>query len=148
MEGRDILKHGIIKRVGNGQTTRIWEDNWISRDEMLRPYGCRVADPPVMVADLIDATTATWNRQLVQQVFMPMDAEIILSIPPCTRNMADFWSWHFERHGNFSVKTAYNMLVATKLRREAWLHEEAGSSSSNAEQQSWKFLWKRLYRER
>ena len=65
MEGRDILKQGIIKRVGNGQTTRIWEDNWIPRDEMLRPYGCRVADPLEMVADLIDATSATWNRQLV-----------------------------------------------------------------------------------
>lgn len=40
LEGRDVMKQGLIKRIGNGQSAKIWVDNWLSRDEMLRPYGC------------------------------------------------------------------------------------------------------------
>ena len=45
IEGRDTLKQGLIIRIGNGETTRIYEDNWFPRDEMLRPYGCLVPNP-------------------------------------------------------------------------------------------------------
>ena len=27
IEGRDTLKQGLIRRIGNGATTNIWEDN-------------------------------------------------------------------------------------------------------------------------
>ena len=114
IEGRDTLKQGIICRIGNGQSTRIWEDPWLPRDEMLRPYGSIHPNPPIMVAELIDHTSATWNSQLINQVFMPMDASIILGIPVCTRNLQDFWSWNFETSGNFTIKFAYRMLVATR----------------------------------
>lgn len=78
----------------------------------------------------------------MEEIFMPMDARIILGIPLCTRNIPDFWSWHCEKHGTFSVKSAYNMLVATRLRREAWLEGTAGSSSRATDAGSWKTLWK------
>jgi hypothetical protein len=28
-KGRDVLKHGLIRRVGDGRTTEIWHDKWI-----------------------------------------------------------------------------------------------------------------------
>ena len=34
------------------------------------------------------------------------------------------------------------MLEATKTRREAWLNGNAGSSSTNSDEGSWKYLWK------
>lgn len=37
IEGREILKLGIIRRIGSGKDTFIWDDNWIPRDWMLRP---------------------------------------------------------------------------------------------------------------
>lgn len=73
---------------------------------------------------------------------MPMDVQVILGIPLCTRNLPDFWAWHYDKHGIFSVKSAYNMLVATRQRREAWLEGAAGPSSSRAEEGAWKSLWK------
>ncbi|XP_073355276.1 uncharacterized protein [Aegilops tauschii subsp. strangulata] len=95
-----------------------------------------------MVSELIDATSATWNFQRLHEVFMPMDIPAIMGIPLCTRNVEDYWGWHFERSGVFTVKSAYKMLVATKLRMDAWLEESAGSSSINTEEKPWKMLWK------
>ena len=137
-----IVKQGLVKRIGNGETTLIWEQNWLPREEFLRPLGCRVHNPPTRVSELIVRATASWNRELVQATFLQMDVEIILGIPLCTRNLEDFWSWHHERHGSFTVKSAYKMLVATKQRREAWLNGEAGPSNTMAEKGEWKYLWK------
>jgi hypothetical protein len=142
IEGRDTLKIGLIRRIGNGTTTKIWEDTWLPREENMRPYGCRVANPPTLVSELIDGANATWNKARVEEVFLPMDARTIMSIPLCTRAMTDFWSWQFEKQGVFTVKSAYNMLVATRQRREAWLEGSPGSSRTNMEAGSWKLLWK------
>lgn len=54
IEGRDALKLGLIKRTGNGQDTRIWDDQWLLQGEMLRPFGSIAHDPPTMVSELID----------------------------------------------------------------------------------------------
>jgi hypothetical protein len=27
----ELLKHGVINRIGDGETTHIWRDNWIQR---------------------------------------------------------------------------------------------------------------------
>ena len=142
VEGRDTLKQGLIKRIGNGESTYIWEDNWLLRKEMMRPYGCISANPPLRIPDLIDATNATWNKQLLDATFMPFDVSVITNIPICTMNMPDFWSWAHDRSGQFSVRSAYNMLVTTRNRREAWLEGSAGSSSARTEEGSWKSLWK------
>jgi hypothetical protein len=48
----------------------------------------------------------------------------------------------FEKKGHFSVRLVYNMLVATRQRREAWLEGTAAASRSNIEEGSWKALWK------
>jgi hypothetical protein len=44
--------------------------------------------------------------------------------------------------GGFSVRSAYRMLVATKIRREAWLEGSSGSSENAKECSSWSKLWK------
>ena len=108
----------------------------------MKPYGCITQNPPLLVSELIDSTSAGWDRAKVESVFMPMDTQVILRIPLCTRNIPDFWSWHYEKNGLFSIGSAYRMLVATRSRREAWLENNSGTSSSSMEERSWKNLWK------
>lgn len=40
IEGRDILKQEIIKRIGNGESTEIWNHNCLPRTKVMKPYGC------------------------------------------------------------------------------------------------------------
>ena len=35
--GREVLKQGLIRRIGDGSTTRIWEDRWIPQHFGGRP---------------------------------------------------------------------------------------------------------------
>jgi hypothetical protein len=142
LDGREVLKQGITRRIGNGRSTPIWSCNWIPREPLLRPLMPLVPNPPQMVHELINHTEAAWNTDLVRQVFLPMDADAILSIPLCTRIVEDFWAWHFEKRGIFSVRSAYRMLVETKIRRENWLEGAPGPSSSEEAAKTWTKLWK------
>ena len=72
---------------------------------------------------------------------MPMDVEAMLAIPICTRNFDDYWAWHFERSGKFTVRSVYKMMVATRNGRGAWLEGAAGPSIVRNEEKSWKQLW-------
>lgn len=141
LDGRDILVQGLIRRIGNGETTDIWVDSWIPRPHMKRPVTSLSPQPPRKVSELINHATSSWNEQLVRSTFIPIDAEAILQIPLCTRQIEDFWAWSEDRRGIFSVRTAYRMIQQTKLSRESWLYEQGGSSHTDADSQGWTKLW-------
>ena len=90
LEGRDVLAEGLIKRIGDVSTARICTHNWIPRSVTMRPVACLVVDPPTLVKDLIDSTSASWKQELINQVFVAVDANPIQSIPLCPRNKSDF----------------------------------------------------------
>jgi hypothetical protein len=71
-----------------------------------------------------------------------MDVDIVLQIPLSSRRHDDFWSWHYERKGVFSVRLAYKMFVATRERREAWLYNRASSYSGELVEKQWSELWR------
>jgi hypothetical protein len=59
IEGRNTLSLGLIKRIGTGEQTYIWHDNWLPRDFKLRPVCARTVDPPSKVSELISAASVT-----------------------------------------------------------------------------------------
>lgn len=76
-----VLKEGLIRRVGDGCTTEIWHDQWISGTTSMKPV-CRLSDEPVqLVHDLLEEETGNWNKELVRKLFIPPDVEAILSMP-------------------------------------------------------------------
>lgn len=107
----------------------------------MRPILCRIANPPQMVGELI-LSGAKWDRATVSQIFIPTNAEAIMSILLCTKQIDDFWSWVHEKNRVFSVRSAYRMLVETKMRREAWIEGRPDNSNRERETKSWEKLWK------
>lgn len=141
-EGTMVLKQGPIRRIGDGKTTWIWEHNWIPRDHMLRALHPRSTNPPVFVADLMNEAEKRWNREQIFEHLQAPDAHAILSIPLSSRNVEDSWSWHYERSGNFTVRSAYRLLVDTKMRRVDWLEGRQATSNTAESKRQWCQLWK------
>jgi hypothetical protein len=120
----------------------IWQHNWLPRKGMMRPITFLVPNPPRFLSQLITTARATWDEPLVQSVFLPIDAEAVLSIPLCTRNISDFWAWSGDKRAFFSVKSAYRMIMNTKLTGDNWIDEVEGTSGSEHEGNAWSTLWK------
>jgi hypothetical protein len=133
LAGREVLQKGLIRRAGNGQTTNIWRDKWIPN----HPGGKLLTqqyDHQVMSTDLRTAS-GDWNVELIREVFCHFDTESILRIN--SRIVGeDFCSWEKEKHGMYSVRSAYRLLE--EGRRQAEDTDVPGSSDDK----DWKILWK------
>jgi hypothetical protein len=102
-----------------GELTDPWNNQWLPKDGMLRPFACINTVPagtvlPRRVSDFINGTTVTWNEEKLRQFLLPMDVEVAMQIPLNGHRHDDFWSWHYDRRGAFTVRSAYKMLVATQ----------------------------------
>lgn len=60
VRGLELLKKGIIWRVGNGKSICVWRDPWIPSDHSRRPISLRGNCWLKWVSDLIDQD-GSWN---------------------------------------------------------------------------------------
>jgi hypothetical protein len=74
LKGFDLLKQGLIRRVGDGEGLNIWSDPWVPRSMSRRPITSRGANLLTMVNELIDPTTGGWDIQLICDIFWEEDA--------------------------------------------------------------------------
>ena len=100
--GLELLKKGIIWRVGNGQDIRIWRDQWLPREPSRQPITqqgtCRLR----RVAELLDGE-GSWCTGLLQRYFLPADVAVITSIRTSPRVTDDIITWAPEKNGIFTV---------------------------------------------
>jgi len=107
MFGRELLKKGVIWRVGNGKKIQLIKDRWIQGLGVLKPVINLQAD--TTVSYLIDEAKGTWNENLVKECFNPSDAEQILQLSLCHNHCEDFPSWPYTKEGIYSVRSAYDL---------------------------------------
>ena len=108
MKGIDVLNRGIIWRVGNGSSIKIWSDPWLAREFLRKPITPRGSNILSRVEELIDPVTGKWDEELVKQTFWPQDVDVILSTP-VHADLEDVAAWHNDKRGIFSVKSAYKV---------------------------------------
>jgi hypothetical protein len=58
--GREALSKGLIKRIGDGSSIRVWEDHWIPGNYSRKPLVRKDSAEVIMVSELIDAESASW----------------------------------------------------------------------------------------
>ncbi|XP_041001694.1 uncharacterized protein LOC121247405 [Juglans microcarpa x Juglans regia] len=78
----DVLKRGMIWRVGNGEDIKIWGQKWLPKPGS----GCVQSQVSILqneayVNELIDTDGKRWKEELVRLVFEEEEANLILSIP-------------------------------------------------------------------
>lgn len=136
IKGRDALKEGLIRRIGDGQTTEIWHDRWISGTTMMKPI-CQLSDNPVqLVAYLIEEDTGAWNEILIREVFTPSDASAIRNMPRSRTTREDIWSWAWEKSRIFTASSSYRGM------KEKLHGNSVQPSSSSGGADTWKAMWK------
>ena len=97
-----------------GESAKIRKENLLPRSGMMS-----VSNPPQLVSDLIDVAINSWKEVELRRVFIPIDVDVILSIPLCTKRIDDFWAWGEDIRVRFSAISAYRMLSKVKTQRWA-----------------------------
>jgi hypothetical protein len=136
----ELLKEGLIWRIGNGENVYIWEDPWLPKGITRRPATPRGAALLTKVSELINPITGEWDEQLVCDTFWTEDAEILRI--PVDVNRMDWPAWYFDAKGLFSVKSAYKVAVA---RRDVFARCDA-SSSGNGNKGECDFMWNKIWK--
>ncbi|KAF8740822.1 hypothetical protein HU200_013702 [Digitaria exilis] len=140
MYGLELLKKGIIWRIGSGSQVRIWRDPWIPRGRSLRVTSrqgrCRLR----WVSELLDIDGKDWDFDKLARLFNPADADAIAKIKLPARVSEDFLAWHPEKTGLFSVSSAYNLGLSLQNDQT----QEASSEAADGERKIWGLVWNGL----
>ncbi|XP_074313542.1 uncharacterized protein LOC141648722 [Silene latifolia] len=97
------------------------------------------ADSDMVVADIWRADGASWDTTKVRNLFLPFEQDRILNMRISTTKPEDKWGWDLEKDGEYTVRSAYNVLT---MGRE----DDAGTSNRAQEKGcGWTGgLWDRL----
>ena len=79
---------------------------------------------------------------MINDHFLAHDVDVILNISLSSRAQPDFWAWHYDRKGFFSVRSVYRMINGIKFQREDWLEHRASHSNQEQDKKAWSSLWK------
>jgi hypothetical protein len=88
-----------------------------------------------MVQQLMDPNSGEWLEDVLAAKFESIDVNAIMKIHT-GRLEEDVWAWHLEKHGNFTVRSAYRALLQESGRINQ------STSSGGGEYGFWKKLWK------
>lgn len=91
------------------------------------------------VSELLDVENRTWDEQLISELFWPIDVQRILNIPLSIGMMEDFVSWHYNKNGIFSVKSAYHTEWGHQHGRKLRMTNSLQTSSTSP---VWRTIWK------
>jgi hypothetical protein len=140
LAGRKALDCGLIRRIGDGETTNIWRDRWIPGTIGGRPICPKPGALVTRVSELLTVHGLSWDDQALNDNLLPIDAQAVRRIP-LGRRQGDFWAWSGERHGLYTVHSAYRLLVEQEAHDR--YHKESRAASSLAiNDPYWQKLWK------
>ena len=136
-EARHVLRDGLRWRVGNGVDIKIWKDAWLPSPSTFRVISpMSVPSSEATVDSLIVENYMRWDVDKLEQMFLPRDVEIIKQIPLSLRRPRDKLIWTGTKSGNFTVKSAYSLLLHQS-------RDDSGSSSNglNSDRLLWAAIW-------
>jgi hypothetical protein len=135
MHAKEVISSGARWAIGNGQKVQIYNDGWIPNLKNFKiQSSVGILGEEATVSELIDVNSKMWKRDLIYNNFNRYEATQILNIPISARLPEDKIIWHWEKDGQYSVRSAHHLLCNEK---SAPLPE---SSRGNC-----RILWKRIW---
>ncbi|KAG7593406.1 Reverse transcriptase domain [Arabidopsis thaliana x Arabidopsis arenosa] len=116
MFGKELLERGLMKTIGNGQSTYVWVDKWLFDGIPRRPINKEtLMDISLRVSSLI-TPQGEWNVPRLTELFTSEDVMHIRSFPPSPLK-PDRHVWAYTKEGHYSVKSGHWLVnrVATAM---------------------------------
>ncbi|CAN1150401.1 LINE-1 retrotransposable element ORF2 protein [Linum perenne] len=132
-EAREVLSIGMRKNIMNGATTLAFQDPWIPSTQNFR-IANGSSDNNTAVSEWINEETGEWNREAIERSGITHEVEEILKIPIGPKDSEDYWIWHHDKRGVYSVKSGYQ-----ELRRAAMERDIDRLGHINAK--TWNWIW-------
>ncbi|XP_057745343.1 uncharacterized mitochondrial protein AtMg00310-like [Arachis stenosperma] len=89
-QAKCVLEKGECWRIRNGETVKIWKDPWLPKQNGSKPWSTSTTlNPNARVAELMLEEEKEWNTDLINQIFLPFEAQQILDIPIPSSNQVD-----------------------------------------------------------
>lgn len=105
---------------------RIYNSNWIPRPSTFKIISAPTQPLDATVSMLINGEHK-WDEPLIRQHFIPEDADYILKIMLPRSPRPDGQLWAFDKYGNYSVKSGYQ--IALRLKFPNWPSSSKKNSS-------------------
>ncbi|XP_010472251.1 PREDICTED: uncharacterized protein LOC104751896 [Camelina sativa] len=151
LQGRDLLKKGLLKVIGDGSNTLVWQEKWIQEEHPRAPYRAQIFfDVRLKVSDLRDPSTGHWDVSKIENLFPPGDANRILAMKLAV-GQPDRFIWPYNKAGAYTVKSGYwlsrtlpslyekppeELIRSNKLKAKVWRLKTVPKIKS--------FLWRML----
>lgn len=112
--GREVVEKGMRWRIRNGEQVLVYQNDWIPR-----PVTFKRISPPSLhlettVSELINEKQE-WKEDMIRQYFLRVDADQIIKIPLPRQPKPDKLLWHYDKRGNYSVKSGYQLALKMKF---------------------------------
>jgi hypothetical protein len=132
LASKDLIEDGAIWRIGDGRSVKIWGDKWLPRTKSSMVYSPRISNLQNMKVDeLIDREEKQWRSSLINTLFIPKEAQTILSIPLSPFFPQDRLIWKGTKNDVFTVRVG--MERRTK-------HQPGGLGKKEINEM-WKLCW-------
>ncbi|XP_059439185.1 uncharacterized protein LOC132171798 [Corylus avellana] len=137
LSSKELLKEGLMWRIGDGDIARIWGERWLSNPNRILFQSLQnQVFAEAKVSDLINKEMGVWDVNILNTFFREEEVRAIQSIPLNSTPQADKLIWGETKNGLFSVKSAYH------LAKELEDRSKAECSTGMYRSEVWKMIWK------
>ena len=137
LHGREVIRQGAKWRVGNGESIKVWVDNWLPSLSHPQIQGPLIAEmQEARVSSLINPLTRQWKSTLISSAFNLDDCELIKHIQLSKTPAEDALFWPFVQSGHYSAKSSYFF-----LKQEARTSATPSQSPVDPSLSAWKKIW-------
>lgn len=117
-DARTLLQKRACKLVGSGESILVWEDPWLPNEPGFSPCpASQQGDSCLVVSQLMNQMKTGWNVTKLQQLFDQYQQSWKFQFGTVAKQTDGAWTNSV--NGQFSVKTAYNLIMESDGRNSA-----------------------------
>ena len=111
LKGRRVIQRGAKWRVGDGESIKIYGDNWLPTATLLGVHSpLPLKFQNASISSLINHQTRTWDLEVLSTAITPFEANLVQKITLSHGQSRDVLFWSFMQSGIYSIKSSYYFL--------------------------------------